>query len=123
MQETLKLNEDVHTPRNTEAVPSTRFLMSCFNGWSMVSSSALLESETDISFAADRVGKGGMRWQENRKWERRWVFLQNLLIDLNVLLLKAAFKSLLVNNLRADFYSEKRHLHERFLNDSTSCYR
>lgn len=70
MQETLKLNEDVHTPRNTEAVPSTRFLMSCFNGWSMVSSSALLESETDISFAADRVGKGGMalaREQEMRE--------------------------------------------------------
>lgn len=52
------------------------------------------------------------------------MFLENLLIDFNMLLLMATFKSLLVNNhLSIDVYLEKRHLHEQFLNDSASCYR
>lgn len=52
------------------------------------------------------------------------MFLESLLIDFNVLILMAAFKSILVNNLLGtDIYLEKRHLHERFFNDSASCYR
>lgn len=53
--------------------------------------------------------------------EKVGIFIKTFLIYFNVLLLMAAFTSLLVNNLSADIYLEKRHLHEILLNDSTSC--
>lgn len=91
-----------------------RFPMSCFNSWNMVREkyfvccSKSLKAWNGANKSIGNEGKGGF-------------FYKTFLIYFNVLLLMAAFTSLLVNNLSADIYLEKRHLHEILLNDSTSC--